>query len=239
VTGGDAVENAAHQPLRRADHALIGVARKRAFEQEQVGGVHQRALKAAVKRALECVWRVVQRAAMRRVDANDVVGARTQAEEGAGLGAMAVQHVRLQLPDQAADAQPDQQIRRPGFTTDGDPVHAEFEARRDLGQCRFGAIAAGQTVGDNADLVAALGLSIGEIDDMAENAANRCTRRVQDPQRSSGHVHPQNLPSPAKAAVCTLPDRAGAAIRQRTAARAPDMGEPSGRNSIPIRDFHG
>ena len=45
--GGDAVEDASHQPLRRADGALIGVARKRAFEQEQVGVVHQRAFERA------------------------------------------------------------------------------------------------------------------------------------------------------------------------------------------------
>src|SRR5947209_4012625 len=41
--GGDAVEYAAHQTCGLADGALIGVARERALEQEQVGAVHQRA----------------------------------------------------------------------------------------------------------------------------------------------------------------------------------------------------
>ena len=70
--GGDAVEHAAHQPLRHADGALIGVAREGAFEQEQIGVVHQRAFEAAVEGALERIQRVMQRAAMRRIDANVV-----------------------------------------------------------------------------------------------------------------------------------------------------------------------
>ncbi len=70
--GGHAIEHAAHQALGGADGALEGIARECTFEQEQVGRVHQRAFEATVERALERVQRVVQRAAMRRIDANDV-----------------------------------------------------------------------------------------------------------------------------------------------------------------------
>ena len=36
-------------------------------------------------------------------------------------------------------------------------MHAELQARCDLGKGLFGALATGQTVGDNADMMAALG----------------------------------------------------------------------------------
>ena len=108
LVGGDAVEHAAHQPGRGADGALIGIARERAFEQEQIGAVHQRAFEAAIESALQRIQRVVQRAAMRRVDANVLFERGLQADEGAGLGAVAVQDVRLQPPDQAHETRPHQ-----------------------------------------------------------------------------------------------------------------------------------
>ena len=47
-------------------------------------------------------------------------------------------------------------------------------------QRRVGAFAAGQAVADDADVVAALGLAVGEIEDMAENAADRRARHMHD-----------------------------------------------------------
>jgi hypothetical protein len=70
---GDAVEHAARQALGGADGTLIGIAGERAFEQEQVGAVHERALEPAVEFALPGIQRVMQRTAMRRIDANGVV----------------------------------------------------------------------------------------------------------------------------------------------------------------------
>ena len=90
-SGGDAVEHASHQSLRRADGALIGVARKRAFEQEQVGIVHQRAFDTGIDIALQRRQRIVQRAAMGGVDPDPVAGSGPQTHEGAGLGAVTVQ----------------------------------------------------------------------------------------------------------------------------------------------------
>ena len=59
-------------------------------------------------------------------------------------------------------------------------MHAERKARGDLGQRRVGAFAAGQAVGDDADLMAAIGLAVGEVEDVTEDAAHRRAHRVQD-----------------------------------------------------------
>ena len=59
-------------------------------------------------------------------------------------------------------------------------MNAELEARRDFRQRLLGAFAAGEAVGDDADMVAAVGLAVGEIEDMAEDAADGRARRVQD-----------------------------------------------------------
>ena len=62
-------------------------------------------------------------------------------------------------------------------------MNAELEARGDFRQRLLGAFAAGEAVGDDADMMAAVGLAVGEIEDMAENAADRRARGVQDPKR--------------------------------------------------------
>ena len=62
-------------------------------------------------------------------------------------------------------------------------MNAELEARRDFRQRLLGAFAAGEAVGDDADMMAAIGLAVGEIEDMAEDAADRRARRVQDTKR--------------------------------------------------------
>ena len=83
------------------------------------------------------------------------------------------------------------------FAVNGEAMHAKLEARRDLGQCRFGAFAAGEAVGDDADVMAAVGLSVGEIEDVAEDAADRRAHRVQDTKRLIWKSrHDQNQRSP-------------------------------------------
>ena len=62
-------------------------------------------------------------------------------------------------------------------------VNAELEPGGDFRQRLLGAIAAGQAVGDDADMVAAFGLAVGEIEDVAKDAADRRARCVQDPKR--------------------------------------------------------
>ena len=62
-------------------------------------------------------------------------------------------------------------------------MNAEHEAGRDLRQRRRGAFAAGQAVGDNADMVAAVGLPVGEVQDVTEDSADRRAHRMQDTKR--------------------------------------------------------
>ncbi|BEV44126.1 hypothetical protein CRBSH125_03090 [Afipia carboxidovorans] len=58
------------------------------------------------------------------------------------------------------------------LAADGDAVDAELHLRRDLAQCDVGTLTTGQAVGENADLVPALGLAIGKVKNMADDAAN-------------------------------------------------------------------
>ena len=83
------------------------------------------------------------------------------------------------------------------FAVNGEALNAELQARRDFRQRGLGAFAAGQAVGDDADMVAALGLSVGEVQDVAENSADRRAHGVQDTKRLVGiGGHRQNQRSP-------------------------------------------
>lgn len=181
-----AVEDAMHHALRLADDALIGVAGKRAFEQEQVGRVHQRTLEPRVKLALEGVEGIMQRAAMRGVDADGVVGSPPHADESAGLGAVAMHDVGLERGDQAPQAEPDQHIVGRRFAADRHPVHAELQPRCELGKGLVGALTAGETVGEDADMMATIDLAVGDVEDVAEDAADRSAHGVQDAKRLVG-----------------------------------------------------
>ena len=66
---------------------------------------------------------------------------------------------------------------------DRQPSNAQLEARGDLRKRRLGAFSAGQTVGNDADMVTAIGLSIGNVQDVTENSADRRAHRVQDTKR--------------------------------------------------------
>ena len=72
-------------------------------------------------------------------------------------------------------------------------MNAELEARGDFRQRLLGAFAPGKAVGDDADVMAAIGLAVGEIEDMAENATDRRARCVQDTKRLTVYQrHDQN-----------------------------------------------
>jgi len=47
-----------------------------------------------------------------------------------------------------------------GLAANGETMNAKLEPGRDFGQCGLGALAPGQAVGDEADVVAAVDLSI-------------------------------------------------------------------------------
>ena len=62
-------------------------------------------------------------------------------------------------------------------------MNAELQPRRDLRQCRFGAFAAGEAVGNDADAVAAIGLSVCDIENVAKDSAHRGANRVKNAKR--------------------------------------------------------
>jgi len=95
------------------------------------------------------------------------------------------------------EARPHQGVGGKQFTANGHAMNAELQARRDFRQRRFGARAAGQAVGDDADVMAAVGLAVGQIQDMAKNSTDRRARCVKDTKRPSvNHRHDQNQRSP-------------------------------------------
>jgi hypothetical protein len=57
-------------------------------------------------------------------------------------------------------------------------VHAERQPWRELGQRLVGALAAGEAVGENADMMAAIDLAVGEVKDMTNDAADRSANGV-------------------------------------------------------------
>jgi hypothetical protein len=69
------------------------------------------------------------------------------------------------------------------FTPYRDAVHAKREPWFQFGERCVGTFAAGEAVGEDADLMAAFDLSLGEIEDVAKDAADRRAHRVQDSQR--------------------------------------------------------
>src|SRR3982074_879927 len=96
------------------------------------------------------------------------------------MKAPAVRAAGLQGPHQALESQPCQHVGRTRLAVDRDAMNAELEARRDFRQRLIGAFAAGEAVGDDADVMAAVGLAVGEIQDMTDDAADGSARRVQD-----------------------------------------------------------
>src|SRR5438128_323581 len=120
---------------------------------------------------------------MRGVDADRVFRDATHAEVGAGLGAMTMQNIRLETARQALELDPGHGVERRRFAPDCNAMYAELHAGCDVGQRLIGALAAGEAVGDDPDLMAAVGLAVGEIEDVTKNAAHGRAHRVQDTKR--------------------------------------------------------
>src|ERR1700733_14917471 len=110
-----------------------------------------------------------------------------------------MQHVRLQPRDQIFEMRPYPEIGGVWFAVDGKTPNAKLEAGRNLRQRRVGAFAPGQAVGDDADMVTAIGLSIGYVQDVTENSADRRAHRGQDTKRLICILrHDQNQRSPTR-----------------------------------------
>ena len=123
----------------------------------------------------------------------DGAGARRQPRIGAAFGAVAVQHVGLERGDQAAQAQPDQKIFRRGFPADRHPMHAELQPWRKFGQRLVRTLATREAIGENPDVMAAINLAIGEVEDVPEDASDGRAYSVQDAKWLVGRgEHDQN-----------------------------------------------
>src|SRR5437879_7025870 len=120
----------------------------------------------------------MQRAAMRGVDADGSLRAANHAEERAGLGAMAVQNVRFETAGRVPELRPGHEVERVRFTPDCNTIDAELHARCNLGQCLIVTFAASQTVGDNPDMMAAIGLAVSEAENVPNDTAYRRARSV-------------------------------------------------------------
>jgi len=83
-------------------------------------------------------------------------------------------------------------------------MHAERQPRRKLRQRLVRALAAGEAVGENSDVMATIDLAVGEVEDVAEDAADGRTHGVQDSKRLVGRGgHDQNQRSTANAEQCS------------------------------------
>jgi hypothetical protein len=135
---------------------------------------------------------------------------------------MAMQDIWLKTLRETLEFGPGHEIERGGFPPDSKTMDTKLHARRDLGQRLLGALASGQIVGDDPDLMAALGLAIGEVEDVTKNAANGCAHRVQDTKRLTlDHWHGQ------AGALTALRQRncKGADVNHTMSARTPCIGE--------------
>jgi hypothetical protein len=120
---------------------------------------------------------------MGRIDANGLFRTGLQANENARFGAVSVQDVRFQPADQTQEMGPYQNIGGKWLSPNGQSMNAEFEPGRDARQRRFRPFAAGKAIGDNADMVAPVGLAVGEVQDVTEDSADWRANSVQDTKR--------------------------------------------------------
>ena len=125
-------------------------------------------------------------------------------------------------------------------------MNPELEAGPDLRQGFLGALAAGERIRDDPDMMSAVDLAVGEVKNVAEDSANRRAHNVQDTKRpvlvlvfifilALGRGHDQNRrPSrrrPSRwrrrmtATAATRQNAAGAVSQQRKAAYAPRIGQ--------------
>jgi hypothetical protein len=119
-----------------------------------------------------------------------------------------MQDVRLQPPDQLHETRPHPNVAGKRLAANGKTMNAKRETGCDLRQCGLGALAAGQAVGDQADVVATVNLPVGKVQDVTEDSADRRAHRVQDTKRliwNGGHDQNQRSPtrtvSPGPSAV--------------------------------------
>ena len=92
------------------------------------------------------------------------------------------------------ETHPRQHVRRRRLAVNGNAMNPKFQLGSEFGQRLLGVFAAGEAVGENADMVAAIGLSMGEIEDVTENPADRRAYRMQNTKRLVVDAAPWSRP---------------------------------------------
>ena len=163
---------------------------------EGVGHPLQHALDPEIEHAFERAFVEVEAAAMGGVDAGDrplsPEPGRDHPAIGAALGAMAVQNVEADLGEMFQNVTHRDEIAQRNAATHRDAAGAERESGRDGGDDLVFELAAGQGVADDADIVTGSGLCVDQIDDVAEDAADRGANDVNDLQPIR-HLHEKIL----------------------------------------------
>jgi hypothetical protein len=82
---------------------------------------------------------------------------------------------------------PRQNIARRWLTLNGETVNSQLQARGDLLERRIGAFAARQAIRDDTYVMAAVGLAICKVQDVAESSTYRRAQCVQYAERLRTH----------------------------------------------------
>ena len=183
LASGDAVVHDPRQRRRAADLGAEQAGDIMALEQEQIGAPLQQPFQRAIEAAADGARTIDQRAAVRRVDPDCARRGRREPRQRRTLGAVAVQHVRRGASDVAGDCAQRGNIGRAELAGDGDALKAKRKQRLKFGKRRVGARAAGRTIDNQADAMAAFGLAAGDVEHVAEQAADRSPQDVHDVQR--------------------------------------------------------
>ena len=121
-----------------------------------------------------------ERAAVWRIDADGLWRAQRQSCQCGALGAVAVQHVGREKLHSPRNQPQRRQVRRAELAPDRGTLEAELQARRKVGEDRFGARAAGRAVDNQSDAMAALGLAVRHVEHVAKQSAERRPQDMQD-----------------------------------------------------------
>src|SRR5262249_32827849 len=155
-----------------------------------------------VDAALDRLFAVMQAAAVRAVDAGDrppaAEPAADQTAVAAALRAVAMHHVGRERADMAQEIARGAQVGRRDLAAHGKARSAEGEAR---GDCRDQVVLEGaalERVADDPDVVAGGRLRGREIEDVAEDAADRRAHQMDDAETGLCHTHNLMAAAPMK-----------------------------------------
>ena len=102
-----------------------------------------------------------------------------------------MQYIGIQVSEVTRYADKAGKISWAWFARDCDPHNPKLEARRDRGKRCISALSSGEAVAHNSDMVAASGLSAGDIENVTNNAADGRARHMHDFERPM-RQHDQN-----------------------------------------------